>query len=249
MDAQETAFYTALLISSFIVLTVFIFFTVSIIRQQRRNLELSRRNILAEIAAMEKERSRIAADLHDDLGPLLSVVRFQVDTAKGQEQDDAALLREASTTLDGLIVRVREISTNLTPTSLARKGLAASLATFVDNLKRSGPIDIQFTHDALPPIAEDRSINIYRMVQEMVNNTLRHAGATQLRLSLQVKKGCLHLLCTDNGQGFDYEKRLQEGSGLGLRSLRSRAAVMNAKMRVESEPGKGTAYLFEIPLT
>jgi signal transduction histidine kinase len=249
MDSKETAIYTALLISCLVIGVVFIYFVVSIIRQQRRNLELSRRNILAEIAAMEKERSRIANDLHDDLGPLLSVIKFQVDTVRGEGPDDAALLQEASTSLDGLIGRMREISSNLTPTSLTRKGLTASLEKFVANLESSGKLKVRFTHGVLPAIAEDRSINIYRMVQEVINNTLKHAGATEVRLDMEVKDRHLHLLCTDNGSGFDYEESLKDGGGLGLRSLKSRADVMNAKMRVESVPGKGTAYLFEIPIT
>lgn len=249
MDPKEEAIYTALLISCAVIGVVFTYFVVSIIRQQRRNLELSRRNILAEIAAMEKERSRIANDLHDDLGPLLSVIKFQVDTVQGAGPDDDALLQEASTGLDGLIGRMREISSNLTPTSLTRKGLTASLEKFAANLQSSGKIKVRFTHDVLPPIAEDRSINIYRMVQEVINNTLKHAGATEVRLNMEVKNERLHLLCTDNGSGFDYEESLKDGGGLGLRSLKSRADVMNARMRVESVPGKGTAYLFEIPIT
>lgn len=249
MDSQETTIYTAILISSVVIGVVFTYFVISIIRQQRRNLELSRRNILAEIAAMEKERSRIANDLHDDLGPLLSVIKFQVDTVKGASLDDNALLMEASSSLDGLIARMREISSNLTPATLARKGLAASLDKFFADLQGSGKIRVHFTHDVLPPIAEDRSINIYRMVQEVVNNTLKHAGASEIRLGMEVKENYLRMLCSDNGRGFDYEERLQEGGGLGLRSLKSRTDVMNAKMRVESEPGKGTAYLFEIPIT
>lgn len=249
MDPKETTIYTALLISCAVIGVVFTYFVVSIVRQQRRNLELSRRNILAEIAAMERERSRIANDLHDDLGPLLSVIKFQVDTARGASAGDSTLLQEASHQLDGLIARVREISANLTPSSLARKGLAASLATFTTNLQSSGRIQVRFTHDALPLIAEERSINIYRMVQEVVNNSLKHAGATEIRLSMELKEGRLHILCADNGRGFNYEESLQNGGGLGLRSLKSRADVMNARMRVESQPGKGTAYLFEIPVT
>jgi signal transduction histidine kinase len=176
------------------------------------------------------------------------VVKFQVDTARGAGTEDVSLLYEASTTLDGLIGRVRAISSNLTPSTLARRGLAASLEKFLEDLRSSGRIRVHFTHDALPPIREDRSINIYRIVQEAVNNTLRHAGATEVRVGMEVKEGVLHLLIADNGRGFNYEGQLEGGGGLGLRSLRSRADVMNARMRVESKEGKGTAYLFEIPL-
>jgi two-component system, NarL family, sensor kinase len=248
MDSQETALYTAIVIACFIVGVVIVYFIVSLLRQQRRNLELSRRNILAEITAMEKERSRIANDLHDDLGPLLSVIKFQVDTANGASPDDDQLLYEASTQLDSLIDRLRAISSNLTPASLARKGLVASLERFVQNLQYIHKIAIRFTHDALPPIHEDRSINIYRIVQEVVNNTLKHARATQVTIHLEAAEGLLRLHCTDNGTGFDYEESLRKSNGLGLLSLKSRADLMKGKMKVESRSGIGTAYLFEIPI-
>ncbi len=84
MDPKETTLYTAILITGLVMGITVIYFVVSIKRQHQRNLYLSRLNILAEIAAMEKERSRIAGDLHDDLGPVLSAVKFYIDTVPTQ---------------------------------------------------------------------------------------------------------------------------------------------------------------------
>src|ERR1051325_216225 len=127
MDSQEARIYTVILIISVTLGFIIAYFIVSIIRQQRRNMRLQKANILAEIAAMEKERMRIAADLHDDLGPILSVIQFQVDNVEGVQGEEKQQLIEASRHVDSLIGRVREIANNLMPSALHRKGLMTAI--------------------------------------------------------------------------------------------------------------------------
>ena len=88
MDAKETSFYTAVLIVSIILGIIIGYFIVSIIRQQRRNIALYRQSVLAEITAMEKERARIAADLHDELGPMLSAIKLKINSFELSDSDD-----------------------------------------------------------------------------------------------------------------------------------------------------------------
>src|SRR5688572_3232731 len=95
MDAKETSLYTAILIVSIVVAVMIIFFIASLIRQQRKNLELYRQNVLAEITAMEKERARIAADIHDELGPMLSAIKLRIGSFDLVDADDK---REAEKT-------------------------------------------------------------------------------------------------------------------------------------------------------
>jgi signal transduction histidine kinase len=248
MDPQEATIATAILISSVILGIIIIFFIVSIIRQQRRNLELSRQNILAEIAAMEKERARLAADLHDDLGPLLSVIKFQIDTVDAVHIEGGEQLRAASSQLDHLMDRMRAISYNLMPATLKRKGLVTSVNEFLGKIEDSTPLTTVFQHDQVPELSEEAAVNIYRIVQEVVHNVVKHAGTTEVTVKLEQKKDQLLLLIIDNGQGFDYESTLSNGSGLGLRSLKSRTDVLGGTLRVESKKGKGTAFLFTIPV-
>ena len=248
MDTQETSLYLAIIISVVIIGTIIIYFAVSVIRQQRRNLELQKAYSLAEISAMEKERARIAADLHDDLGPVLSVVKFRVDNVETINVEEKEELVKASQQLDELIARMREVANNLMPSALIRKGLINAVQEFTSNASASSGVMIRFTASEDIQAGEEKNINIYRIVQEVVHNCMKHAKASRLDISIEAKNGNLVLLCRDNGKGFDYTRMITESGGIGLRSIKNRTEIMGGNLRVESKPGVGTAFLFEIPL-
>jgi two-component system NarL family sensor kinase len=215
MDAQETRIYAAVLIASLVLGTIIIFFMVSIIRQQRRNLELHKKNIMAEIATLEKERSRMAHDLHIDL----------------------------------LLKRIREITFDLMPNTLLRKGFTGAAKEFLDYIGRNNQLAIHYHAEDIPHIAEQKTINLYRILQEVVHNTVKHAGATSLHISVSRKKNNIVLSTSDNGAGFDYDRKLAADEGIGLKSLKSRVEIMNGEFYLESKKGKGTSYIFQIPLS
>jgi len=247
MDSQETRIYIAVIIAVILIGIIIVFFAISIVRQQRMNLELQKANALAEIAAMEKERARIATDLHDDLGPLLSVVKFQVDHVESVAEDEKEQLTKASKHLDGLIGRMREVANNLMPSALHRKGLVEAIEEFIRNAENSTGLRILLQSGSDISMAEEKRINIYRVIQEVVHNCLKHAKATELEINIEQRNGRLRILCRDNGKGFDYEKTIRESVGIGLRSLKNRSEIMGGTMEVESKIGIGSAFLFEIP--
>lgn len=244
MHADQTNIFTAILISCILLGIIISYFIFSITRQQRRNLELHRRNILAEINAMEKERTRIAADLHDELGPLLAVIKFKINSVESADPSDQQELARASGHIDDLIKRIREISANLMPSALARKGLVIALQEFINNIGRNA-LQITFKYSELPELNQEQKINIYRIVQEIVHNAIKHARATELQVDVAAKQNLLVLMATDNGIGFNPGG---ESDGLGLRNLKSRAELMRGKFAIDSKPDKGTTYYFEIPV-
>ena len=248
MESQEARIYTVILIISVTLGIIIAYFIVSIIRQQRRNMRLQKANILAEIAAMEKERMRIAADLHDDLGPILSVIQFQVDNVEGVQGEEKQQLIEASRHLDSLIGRVREIANNLMPSALHRKGLMTAIEEFISKAGTASRLRIQFKYPDGLQLPDEMSINIYRAIQEVVHNCIKHARASELEIRITKKKGKLTILCRDNGKGFNYSLMAKESSGIGLKSLKNRTEMMGGTMEAESKEGKGTAFLFEIPV-
>ncbi len=248
MDTQEARIFAAIIISVIVIGGIFFYFALSIIRQQRRNLELQNAITLVELSTMEKERARIANDLHDELSPVLSVVKFQVEHVEVLDPEDREQLKKASGYLDNMIQLVREISNNLMPSTLIRKGLVPALEEFINRVTESGRLKIKFTYPVTLMLSEQMSINIYRSIQELIHNALRHAGAEYMEITIEVKKGLLTILCKDNGKGFDYPMLSKETEGLGLNSLKNRATLMGGTMLVESKMNKGSAFLFEIPL-
>lgn len=206
MDTKETTLITAILITGVIMGIVVVYFVVSIIRQQQRNIQLTRMNILDEIAAMEKERSRLAGDLHDDLGPTLSTIKFYIDSLETSHEKDKTKINKASGYLDDLIARIREISYNLMPSSIQRKGFIPSVEIFIRQVEMNHGLVINFSHTVLPLLGEEQVINLFRIIQESIQNALKHSTATILELKLEWKDPVLKLLCVDNGIGFDEEK-------------------------------------------
>ncbi len=248
MDTQETTVFTAIIISSAVIGLIIVYFIISIVRQQRRIVEFYRQNMLSEINTLEKERTRIATDLHDELGPVLSTIKFKIDSVQSVDAEETRQLEKASNQVDSLVSRLREIAADLMPGSLLRQGLVPAVEEFVSEVSASSSLNVDFSHSTLSPLPQEANINLYRIIKEVTHNTLKHADASRLTISILHGRNDLQLKCVDNGAGFIYEKALTSGNGIGLRNLKNRAEVMGGSMQVESKAGVGTAYLFIIPL-
>ena len=248
MDASETKIFTAILITSIVLGMIIAFFIVSLIRHQRKNQKLYKSKILAEITTLENERARIASDLHDELGPILSAVKFKINSLDIHSSGDQLILDKSNKNIDEIISRMREISNDLLPNTLLRKGLITAMEESVEDLKKSNKLEIKFTYQQAVDIPKEKTVNIYRILQEIIHNTLKHAQAIELRIELKQEKQRLVILTEDNGKGFDYNQQSKENTGLGLRNLLSRTEVLGGNMYIESRSGKGTKYTFEIPL-
>lgn len=247
MDAKEASFFTAILIISIILAVIIGYFIVSIVRQQRRSLKLYKQSIYTEINTLEKERTRLAADLHDEVGPVLAAVKLKLNSLDIHNDDDQAEVLKTNEQIDNLMRRMREISFDLMPNSLIRKGLPAAIREFVDYCGRSSSLQIHYHFDEIP-ISQVQSINLYRIIQEIIHNTMKHSGATELNIELQRKENNILLTTNDNGAGFNYDASANESTGLGLRNLLTRTELIGGKLFVESKKGKGTSYIFEIPI-
>lgn len=248
MDAKETSFYTAVLIVSITLGIIIIYFIVSIIRQQRRNIALYRQSVLAEITAMEKERARIAADLHDELGPMLSAIKLKINSFELTDEDDKVQVDKTNHHIDGLVKRMREISYDLIPNTLIRKGLVVAVKEFADFTNESRQFKIAFEAKEPIAISEQKSIHIYRIIQEIVNNTIRHSNGSTIKIVLEQKDSTLLLSTVDDGVGFDHQAASKGDGGIGLRNIVSRSEIIGGEMFVDSEKNKGTRYTFEIPV-
>lgn len=246
MDEKETGFYTAVLIISVVLGVIITYFIISIIRQQRKNIQLYKQSLLTEINTLEKERSRMAADLHDEVGPVLSAVKLKLSSLDIHSESDREEVERTNRQIDGLLKRMREISFDLMPNSLLRKGLAAALNEFIEYCGRSSSLHIRFQYEEVS-LSQHQAINLYRIIQEIIHNTIKHAAASELLVELRREKEMIVLASRDNGIGFNYDSRSKEAAGLGLRNLLSRTEIIGGKMFFESKKGKGTTYIFEIP--
>ena len=249
MNAREANIYTAIFIISIVLGTIIIYFIVSIIRQQRKNLQLYRQNIITEITTLEKERTRMAADLHDEVGPVLSAIKLKLNSLDIENDTDKEVVEKTNMQIDSLIMRMREISFDLMPNSLIRKGLIIAIGEFIEYFSKKSPLTINFHFPEGVNFKQRQSINLYRLIQEIIHNTAKHAKATVLDIELKMKKNKVILITKDNGIGFDYENSWKNSAGQGLRNLVSRTEIFGGKMFFESGKSKGTTYIFELPIT
>jgi ligand-binding sensor domain-containing protein/signal transduction histidine kinase len=213
--------------------------------------EFSRRLLNAH----EGERQRIAAELHDGLSQSLAIIR-QRATICLQATDDPARqleqMEEIAESATAVIDEVRDIIYDLRPVQLDRLGLVNSLREMLDKVGRAHGLNIEPEFDELAGrLSKESENSLYRIVQEAVNNIVRHAHASQASVRLSLQPGALRLVIADNGCGFipDATRDWVAGSGLGLTGIHERTRLLRGELLVESAPQQGTTLTILLPLS
>ncbi len=213
------------------------------LQQYKENERLHQKeNQRSILRGEEKERSRLSKELHDGLGPLLTTLRIDVQSTSIDDNLKTALLKK----LDYTIHEVRHMSNNLMPSVLEDFGVGEAVANMVEGIRRSSKVAIRYKHDIPPAVNIDDQIqiSIYRIVQEAVNNTLKHAGATEIKLSLTSFNDHLSLFISDNGRGFNLDK---VSSGNGLKNMRERVNLSSGSINIMSDE-RGTVIEIDMPI-
>ena len=204
------------------------------------------------ISSQENERKRIAAELHDGLGQNLLIIKNRALIALNKKDDTAAQtqLEEISSTVSHAIEEVRSIARNLRPHQLDRLGLTQAIKSIVNNVANSSAISF---HSEIDPIdglfSPEAEINLYRIVQEGVNNIVKHSGATEALVAIRRDEQALQLIIQDNGSGFNSESAPDaNGGGFGLTGISERARMFGGRASFHSAAGKGTTISIRIDL-
>lgn len=200
------------------------------------------------IDAEENERSRIARELHDGLGQLLSVARLNValleDVVPTEDKPD---LDRSLKIIDEACSEVRNISHNMMPSALIRLGLMPAIKEVVLNVNAARGLRIDFSTNLETSLGRSLDITIYRIVQEILNNMIRHSKADLINLSLTKNESDLEIMIRDNGIGFDTDK-INESKGMGWKNIFSRISMLDGTIKLESELQKGTLVYINLKL-
>lgn len=213
--------------------------------------KLVQKNIVkAIILTEEKERAHFSKELHDGLGPLLSTIKLYLQWSERTPADKSReeIIRKAESIVEEALTTVREISNKLSPHLLINYGLGSALQNFFDQLKESMPIQIVFTRQLNRRLGEEIEAAAYRAIIECVNNTIKHAQATTITLTLTDKGDQLLIHYRDDGKGFDVDETLAVKRGLGLFNLQNRIQNIGGKIILNSEPSKGVDYQISVNL-
>ena len=193
----------------------------------------------------EEERGRIASELHDGLGQSLAIIRNRVticlrdieDAEKVREQ-----LEEIAETTSSTIEEVREIAHNLRPVELDRLGLIQAVGSMAEKVSRSGSIDVSLDFDALDGLlTKETEISVYRIVQEGLNNLIKHSDATKVTVAIKRDADDLVVSVKDNGKGIMTGPNGSGRGGFGLSSIEERSRILGGSFVVDSQPGAGTS--------
>ncbi len=204
----------------------------------------------AILQAQDKERKRIAQDLHDNLGSILVTLNMYADTL-GQKQtveEKNDLAEKISKLALQANEETRNLSHSLDSGTLKHFGLNTALVDLVDAIKEAKEIEINLEIGLQKIDNVEVSLNLYRIIQELFNNTLKHANATKISLELtQTQNSHISLIYEDNGIGFD-ENEVGE-KGMGLTNLKLRTENINGHLTIDSNAGKGSTFIIEIEHT
>lgn len=218
--------------------------------QQIKQLEEEKKHLAARflVEGEERERKRVAMELHDNLGVLLSATKMQFSEIRDKNPDNAELITKATKYLEQASTDVRKISHNLMPGLLTKLGLFEALEELFENLDDQDEIDA-FMEVVGPKsrLEENIEIMVYRVMQEAVNNTLKHAEASKIDLSMIVDEEELNISYADNGNGFDVDNTLKKKT-MGMQNIISRVKFLNGKISIRSDKGEGTVIRICIPL-
>lgn len=220
--------------------------------QQKKISELEKDKQLMTVDAMlkgqEEERSRLAKDLHDGLGGMLSGVKYSLNNMKDNlivTPDNMAVFERSLDMIDASIKELRRVAHNMMPEMLVKFGLDEALKEYASSINATKLLAVKYQSFGMSERLQGSSeIIIYRIVQELLNNVLKHASATEVLMQLVREENRLHVLVEDNGRGFDTAS-LENNKGAGWTSIRSRVDYLKGRLDIHSEAGKGTSVSIE----
>ena len=204
--------------------------------QEEKNKK--RQIVRSIIETQEKERREMSVELHDNVNQILSSCQLMLEVAKDNPETSAYLTEKTYHSLRTAISEIRRISHELNPSAIEDIGLTEAIGEMVEKINMSGKIQVQFHHKEYgsTQIGMADKIAVYRIVQEQLNNILKHAEASTVRIHLYFKPSRIYLHIQDNGKGFDMKNTKK---GIGLKNIRHRVEYYQGKLKIETGPGMG----------
>jgi two-component system sensor histidine kinase UhpB len=211
---------------------------------------LSRQKQITEavILAQEKERTEIGKELHDNVNQILGASNLYINTAMTDDEMRQELLERSTELVSSAINEIRKISKSLITPGLREIGLIESIEDVIDDMKMAKEdlvINLDLQNISEEQIEDRRKLTLFRIVQEQLNNIVKHAHATRVLIRLSVESASIVLTVVDNGVGFDVHRHRK---GVGITNVISRAELFNGKVEIQSMPGEGCVLSVSLPI-
>lgn len=263
LEAQEKQAFIKNIIIISVVLLLILLSGLGILFYRKKQIE-QQAKLDAEIAnqkeirtkaildAEEKERRRIAQDLHDGVGQLLSAAKLNLSNLDSkliaQTEEQKAAMQNALNLVDDSVKEVRLVSHNMMPNTLIKLGLGSAVREFITKLGNAPNLKIDLEIVGLDTRLENQVETVlYRVIQEIINNIIKHAKASHISMQLIRHETEMNVMIEDNGIGFD-TSRLENFEGIGLKGIQTRIEFLNGSVHFDSSIGRGTTVIIDIPL-
>lgn len=257
---QKQEVYILIIVASIVFLLVafFLFFFVLYFLRKKKQILLEQELLKASFAQtllesqleiQEQTLQHISKELHDNLGQVASLIKINLHTIQVIEANKATQKLEDTKELTRqLISDIKALSVSLGADRITQGGLAKALETEIERLNRTDQFVATFEEEGnIIGLDNDKAIILYRMVQEGLNNMVKHSEAKHINLKLSSTENLIILALSDDGKGFDLQERIINGTGAGLNNLQKRATLINAKLTMQSSIGNGTQVTIELP--
>ncbi|HEY4789448.1 MAG TPA: response regulator [Bacteroidales bacterium] len=223
-------------------------YVLSVVRDISERRMFEKKIVNAIIQTQEDDQSRYARELHDGLGPLLSTIKMHVEWLANSSNttNKDKIIEHSIHTIDNAIRSVKEIANSLSPHILQRFGLVNAVNSYIDRIRDTLKIEFVVSSNLKERIPGNMEIIMYRAIMECINNSVKHAEAKKIILKFNKQKNNLLISCSDDGKGFDTQKVLTEGKGMGLFNIQNRIKHIGGEVEIASKPNVGTDMIFRI---
>lgn len=224
-------------------------------RQEKANLhaQYQQEILQSQLEIQNQTLQHISGELHDNIGQLLSVARLQLNILEEEETTTPAQIREVNDVVDKTIQELRSLSKSLDGDFVKDFGLMESLSHELLRIRATGKYQTEIVIEGEPYRLEgQKEIVLFRVVQEILNNALKHAAAKHITVTLQYEPAQFTLRVQDDGKGFDIDTvmgREMSQSGAGLRNIKRRTELVGGSCKTESAPGSGTKVMLQLPVS
>lgn len=220
------------------------------LKRQLMEADFQRKMLQAALDSQENERRRLAADLHDSIGAMLSTIRVGLSTMARKEDLPSEGILQTKQMLDDTIESVRAISRDLMPSTLEKFGLGQAVKEMCERITATARLPVQYQEEGPGSgLEKSKEVMIFRVVQELLNNALKHSGADRIQVCMQWHQD-LFISVEDNGRGFDYDQQKDEkgnSKGLGLFNIENRARLLGATVQFDRPTTGGSKISLRMP--
>jgi signal transduction histidine kinase len=202
----------------------------------------------ARLEIQEQTFSYLAEEIHDNVGQLLSLAKIQLSSFKEEETIDFHLLNDARENVDRSLQELRDLAKGMHSGHIRAFDIRQAVDEEVQRITRNGKIHVSVTSEGEEHrIKDDKQLILFRIIQECLNNCLKHSGASNINIGFNWSPSQLRVLVRDDGKGFDTDHALQNATGLGLQNILNRARLTGGSSLIQSQPGEGTTVTLQIP--